>query len=226
MSLFATGTRLSLVAQSIGRLAGAWSGVPAICLGNGSSREGLDLGRLPERGRAFVIGCNRIYETMSDRLDALVSLDEAMAVEVMERAEIRGPLVFRGGVLRTKHLEALRPGAWSIGLPRQATELVSSASGVMSVAVAMAAGCSPVYTIGHDLEPGSTVYRGAECYDKGATEPGAYKVDVWRNDLRSFVGEYSGHLFQVETERVPGAVRISWDDLLDRFAGERVEVVT
>lgn len=220
--LFPQGSRIDLIASAIGLLAGAYRGAPAICIGNGESRAGFDLGQLPPRGRALFLGCNLLHEELGDRLDALVALDEKMARECMARAQIQGPLIVRAGVLR-KYRGELRSGTWAIGLPRTATEF-TSASGVMSIAVAMAAGCSPIYAVGHDLEPGSMIYRGRGVYAKGTRNPSAKKVAKWLGALRVLAREYDGHLFQVETYRVPGAEKISWEVFLQRFTGDRVEV--
>lgn len=221
---FYPGSRLDLVRQSLGRLAGAWSGIPAVCVGNGESRSGLDLAKLPVRGEAFVIGCNRIYQDLGYRLDAIVSMDETCARFVMEEARIQGPLIFRGCDLRNNNAQHLTPGTWAIGLPTMVQNIVSGSSGVVSVAVAIAAGCHPIYTLGHDLEPGFTQYLGEPGYNE-ANGPSEQKVNIWRGELQAMLREYTGHMFQVETENVPSAARISWDEFLDRFAMERVEVV-
>ena len=64
----------------------------AVCLGNGQSRQGLDLTKMKEY--ATVIGCNAIYRDFTP--DILVALDSRIAHEIYRNANIKNMKAYLG----------------------------------------------------------------------------------------------------------------------------------
>ena len=64
----------------------------AVCLGNGQSRQGLDLKKMKDY--ATVIGCNAIYRDFTP--DILVALDSAMSHEIYRKANLNDMKTYLG----------------------------------------------------------------------------------------------------------------------------------
>jgi len=64
----------------------------AVCLGNGQSRQGLDLQKMKDY--ATVIGCNAIYRDFTP--DILVALDSRMAHEIYREGNLKDMKVYLG----------------------------------------------------------------------------------------------------------------------------------
>ena len=62
----------------------------AVCLGNGQSRQGLDLAKMKDY--ATVIGCNAIYRDFTPNI--LVALDSRMAHEIYRKAYLKNMKVY------------------------------------------------------------------------------------------------------------------------------------
>ena len=62
----------------------------AVCLGNGQSRQGLDLKKMKDY--ATVIGCNAIYRDFTP--DILIALDSAMSHEIYRKANLNDCLLY------------------------------------------------------------------------------------------------------------------------------------
>ena len=64
----------------------------AVCLGNGQSRQGLDLKKIKDY--ATVIGCNAIYRDFTP--DILVALDSRISHEIYRKANLKDMKVYLG----------------------------------------------------------------------------------------------------------------------------------
>jgi len=64
----------------------------AVCLGNGQSRQGLDLQKMKDY--ATVIGCNAIYRDYTP--DILVALDSRISHEIYRKANLKDMKVYLG----------------------------------------------------------------------------------------------------------------------------------
>ena len=62
----------------------------AVCLGNGQSRQGLDLQKMKDY--ATVIGCNALYRDFTP--DILVALDSRMSHEIYRKANLKNMKIF------------------------------------------------------------------------------------------------------------------------------------
>lgn len=125
----------------------------AFCLGNGVSRQGLDLLKLQTVGTIY--GCNAIYKEFEP--DVLTATDQPISVRIQES----------GYSARKKfYTRRCLPGRGAHQIPKK---YYGNSSGPASAAIAAMDGHDLIYLIGYDMGPNekgkfNNVYAGTEFY--------------------------------------------------------------
>ena len=133
----------------------------AFVLGNGISRESVDLNKLKKHGKVY--GCNAIYRTFTP--DVLVSTDQPISTKIQQ-----------SGYSQNHRLYTRRP------FPNLGAEVVPKpyfgySSGPIAVAIAATVdNHSEIYLVGFDLGPTTdgkfnNVYAGTEFYKQIGAVP-------------------------------------------------------
>lgn len=155
----------------------------AFVLGNGESRQGLDLGLLRSKGTVY--GCNALYRDFTP--DVLVATDRPMAQEIQSTGYARQHRFF------TRRPE---PNSGAQVIPKP---WYGYSSGPVALALAAQEGHCPIYVIGFDLGANSqglfnNVYAGTKNYkpeNSGPTFTGNWIKQIQRivrdHDHQSFV---------------------------------------
>ena len=131
----------------------------AFVLGNGVSREQVDITKLSRRGAVY--GCNGLYRTHS--VSALIATDMPISMDIQE-----------SGYSKTNRFYTRRPLPNS-GAMKVPKEYFGYSSGPIAVAIAAQDRENPIYTIGFDMAPDQSgrfnnVYAGTKYYKPiGAT---------------------------------------------------------
>lgn len=132
----------------------------AFCLGNGVSRQGLDLAQLQQLGPIY--GCNAIYKEFEP--DVLTATDQPISTRIQE-----------SGYSARKRFYTRRciPGKGAHQIPKK---YYGNSSGPASASIAAADGHDRIYLIGYDMGPNESgkfnnVYAGAEFYKPMGAEP-------------------------------------------------------
>ena len=133
---------------------------PAFVLGNGISRQQIDLNLLKTLGRVY--GCNAIYREFAP--DVLISLD----LPISERIQ-------HEGYGRT-HIHYTRKPLPDSGSMRISQQYFGYSSGPAAVGQAALDGARAIYLIGFDMGPNRTgrfnnIYADTEFYKKSSANP-------------------------------------------------------
>lgn len=135
----------------------------AFVLGNGLSRQGIDLANLKKYGRIY--GCNALYRDFSP--DVLVSTDPGISLEIQKS----------GWPLKNKHYtrkpyNSSTSGFGSMALP---VETATMSSGPNALNLAIMAGFKHIYLLGFDFgsvgEKFNNVYANTDHYKMSDEEP-------------------------------------------------------
>lgn len=132
----------------------------AFVLGNGISRQAVDLMDLQRRGPVY--GCNALYRTYSPTV--LVATDAPIAGAIQDSGYARG---------RRFHTRRPRPESGALPVPQQ---YFGFSSGPIAVALAAIDRQDPIYLLGFDLGPDqqgkfNNVYAGTEFYKRIGDRP-------------------------------------------------------
>jgi hypothetical protein len=154
----------------------------AFVLGNGISRQGLDLMLLKQQGRIY--GCNALYRDF--RPDVLVATDTAIARDIQQRGYARDHKFYTRRPL---------PGHGAETVPR---EYFGFSSGPIAVALAAQSHHDPIYLLGFDMGPDhrgrfNNCYAGTEFYKSLNSEPTF--VGNWARQLRRIITDHNQHTF-------------------------------
>lgn len=127
----------------------------AFCLGNGISRQEIDLSRLQEHGPIY--GCNALYKEYEP--DVLVATDQPISTRIQE-----------SGYSARKRFYTRRciPGR---GAHQISKKYYGNSSGPVCASIAAEDGHDTIYLIGYDMGPNSdgkfnNVYAGTEFYKR------------------------------------------------------------
>jgi hypothetical protein len=181
----------------------------AFVLGNGVSRQAVDLHVLKQCGKIY--GCNALYREFTP--DVLVATDRPIATAIQE-----------SGYAQKHRFHTRRPiaGLGALVVPR---EYFGYSSGPIAVSLAVQDGLRPVYLIGFDMGPGAdnkinNVYAGTEYY-RPTTAPPTFTGN-WIKQLQKIAQDNKNAKFI----RVLGAgsARIPELETLHNFA--HVDIVT
>jgi len=169
----------------------------AFVLGNGISRQGLDLNQLKPLGRIY--GCNAIYREFEP--DVLISTD----TPISERIQHEG--------YSKSHVHYTRKPLPDTGARRIAKEYFGFSSGPVATGQAAQDGAQDIYLIGFDMGPTkigrfNNVYADTEFYRKSAGAP-TYTGN-WVRQLATIMKDYS----RVEFFRVVGETTAEMRELL------------
>ena len=133
---------------------------PAFVLGNGISRQQIDLNLLKTLGRVY--GCNAIYREFEP--DVLISLDAPISERIQHEGYSR---------THTHYTRKPLPGTGAI---RMAQQYFGYSSGPAAVGQAALDGARAIYLIGFDMGPNRTgrfnnIYADTEFYKKSSSVP-------------------------------------------------------
>ena len=132
----------------------------AFVIGNGISRQGVDLNQLRQSG--IIYGCNALYREFTP--DVLVATDRPIAEQIQE-----------SGYPQNHRFYTRRPIDGS-GAHRLPSEYFGYSSGPNAVGLAAKAGFVHIYMLGFDMGPTvdqkfNNIYAGTEFYKKPGDAP-------------------------------------------------------
>lgn len=168
----------------------------AFVLGNGRSRQGLDLALLGELGTVY--GCNALYRDYMPAV--LVATDRPIADHIQNT-----------GVAKQTKFYTRKPVPGS-GAHRVPQRYFGFSSGPIAVALAAQDGAQAVYLLGFDMGGSETghfnnVYAGSEFYKK-ASAPPTYSGN-WVRQLVTVMNDFPDRAFV----RVSGTLTAVKDEL-------------
>lgn len=154
----------------------------AFVLGNGISRESVDIEKLQRRGSVY--GCNGLYRTHT--VTALIATDKPIS-----------QLIEQSGYSKTNRFYTRRPlpDSGALTVPR---EYFGFSSGPIAVAIAAKDFENPIYIIGFDMGPNpqgqfNNVYAGTEFYKPIGAAP-TYTGN-WAKQLVKVVSDHPRNQF-------------------------------
>jgi len=154
----------------------------AFVLGNGVSRESVDIARLMRRGSVY--GCNGLYRTHT--VTALIATDQPISRAIQE-----------SGYSKINRFYTRRPMADS-GAQPVPKEYFGFSSGPIAVSIAARDYENPIYLIGFDMGPNqhghfNNLYAGTEFYKPVGATP-TYTGN-WAKQLVKVISDYAKHRF-------------------------------
>lgn len=132
----------------------------AFVLGNGVSRQGIDLNQLQAHGKIY--GCNALYREFEP--DVLVATDRPIATAIQQS----------GYALRRKfYTRRPMPNLGANAVPR---DYFGYSSGPIATAIAASDGYQQLYLLGFDMGPSqnnqfNNIYAGTEFYKSAGSMP-------------------------------------------------------
>jgi hypothetical protein len=149
-----------LTASSLEYIQGGFFMSIAFVLGNGLSRQGIDLHRLSKFGAIY--GCNLLYKDFTPT--ALVATDRPIATEIQESG-------YSG---RARFLT--RHPIDGLGAQKVPKKYHGNSSGPIATAVAALDGAKRIYMLGFDMGPSpigkfNNVYANTQHYKKTSDQP-------------------------------------------------------
>lgn len=143
----------------------------AFCLGNGLSRQGIDLKQVANWGPVY--GCNALYREFTPT--ALIATDKPIASEIQESG------------YSAKNRFYTRKPIPNMGAHQVPKKYYGNSSGPICVAVACLDQASKIYLLGYDMGPTlqgrfNNVYADTAHYKKSTQEP-TYTGN-WQRQLR------------------------------------------
>ena len=168
----------------------------AFVLGNGTSRQGLDLNKLSEFGPIY--GCNALFRDFVPSV--LVATDTPIS-EAIQRSEYA-----------LKHRFYTRKPLLGLGAQIIPEDIWGYSSGPVAVNLAALAGNNRIYLIGFDMGPSSVgkfnnMYADSEFYKKSSAVP-TYTGN-WVNQIKTTVKKFPS----IEFIRVVGMSTTSIKEL-------------
>lgn len=169
----------------------------AFVLGNGVSRQNVDLNVLKTLGRVY--GCNAIYRSFEP--DVLVSTD----APISERIQHEG--------YSQNHIHYTRKPLPDSGARRIAQQYFGFSSGPAAVGQAALDGATVIYLIGFDMGPTgngrfNNIYADTEFYKKSSATPTF--TGNWVNQIKTITKDFS----KVSFFRITGDTTAEIRDLL------------
>lgn len=146
-------------------------GVPGIVIGNGPSRKDFPLSKLQEID-IVTFGCNALYRDFIP--DHLVAIDGKMIREIVESD---------ADFSKTKRYCTRKSKYDFTFIHFQILQDYSKSSGMYALALALTAGCNPIYLLGIDLVPKANLYAGTHNYKNRG--PGAHAIAQWRKAAKA-----------------------------------------
>ena len=143
-------------------------------LGNGESREGLDLQKLKSIGKVY--GCNALYREFTP--DLLVAVDREITLEIID-----------SGYSKMNTFYTRRVSHDAKQLPKK---YYSFSSGPAAIGLAATNGATEVFLLGFDFSGGkqsfNNLYAGSACYKKMGATP-TYSGN-WKKQIATVVNEF------------------------------------
>lgn len=154
----------------------------AFVLGNGISRQGIDLTQLKQHG--LIYGCNALYREYTP--DVLVATDRPIATAIQE-----------SGYSARHRFYTRRPIA-NLGAQSVPSEYYGNSSGPIACALAAQDHHQEIYLLGFDLGPDqnqtfNNIYAGTEFY-KGIGSKPTYSGN-WIRQLTKITRDFSSVVF-------------------------------
>ena len=180
----------------------------AFVLGNGVSRQSIDLNKLKSHGTVY--GCNAIYRTFTPGV--LVSTDTPISTAIQNSG------------YSSNNIHYTRRPLPDLGALRIPPKYFGFSSGPVAVGLAAEAQHSRIYLLGFDLGPNqfgmfNNMYADTEFYKKSSATP-TYTGN-WVKQLLSIVNEFR----QTEFVRVMGTTSASIEqfDKITNFRTMKIE---
>ena len=169
---------------------------PAFVLGNGISRQQIDLNLLKTLGSVY--GCNAIYREFTP--DVLISTD----LPISDRIQYEG--------YSKNHVHYTRKPLPGTGAIRISQQYFGYSSGPVAVGQAALDGAQAIYLIGFDMGPTRTgrfnnIYADTEFYKKSSANPTF--TGNWTRQIRQITKDFS----KVSFFRVVGDTTAEIQDL-------------
>lgn len=154
----------------------------AFVLGNGISRQGIDLGQLQRHGKIY--GCNALYKDFEP--DVLVATDRPIAEQIQHL-----------GYSQRQRFYTRYPIA-GMGAQRIPKKYWGYSSGPVAMALAALDGHAEIYLLGFDLGPTAhntfnNIYAGAEFYKSVGAHP-TYTGN-WRTQIAQVAEDFPNLMF-------------------------------
>ena len=154
----------------------------AFVLGNGTSRQGLDLLYLQKHGSIY--GCNALYRTYAPT--ALVATDAPIAAAIQDSGYAQNHRFYT---------RRPRPESGALPVPQQ---YFGFSSGPIAMALAAIDRQDPIYLLGFDLGPSSqgtfnNVYADTKFYKRSHDRPTF--VGNWVRQIMRVANDFSQHRF-------------------------------
>lgn len=177
----------------------------AICIGNGESRQFLNLHKLKEQ--ATLIGCNAIHRDIN--VDHIVCCDKRMVAEVLAHKKSKIPFIYTRERYYQDYnkLESKKRVVRLPDLPYQGTYKVDQpehwGSGPYAVLLASELGFKTVYMIGFDLYGKgyqvNNIYKNTNCYLPESAN--AIDPSFWVYQIKKIFDYYPNTTFKVFNNR-------------------------
>lgn len=191
----------------------------AFVLGNGISRQGVDLNQLKKLGKVY--GCNAIYREFEP--DVLISTD----TPISERIQNEG--------YSQTHVHYTRKPLPDSGARRIMHPYFGFSSGPVAVGQAALDGAVAIYLVGFDLGPTragrfNNIYADTEFYKKSSAVPTF--TGNWVNQIKTITKDFSRtNFFRVtgdtsaeirELLGIPNLVHIKMADFQNRLVSNQI----
>ena len=191
----------------------------AFVLGNGVSRQSVDLNQLKTLGITY--GCNAIYREFEP--DVLISTD----APISERIQTEG--------YSQQHVHYTRNPIPNSGSMKIAQQYFGFSSGPVAVGQAALDGATSIYLVGFDLGPArngrfNNVYADTEFYKKSSASPTF--TGNWAKQLKTIMKDYpKNNFFRVVGETtaeirdligLPNLTHIQMADFKQRLSAREI----
>ena len=166
------------------------AGKDAYIIGNGPSRIGFDLYKLPQDS----YGCNAVYRDYEP--DFLIVVDRRMYTEIKDSEYLEKNIVY------TNHFNMTRLGGSSHLIP----ENPHMGAGTTAMHIAIHDGHTNLICLGFDCAedgPNLNVYTGTNAYDSAET---VVHQTVWGRQITQFIREHSDIQWTFVEGNIPGDI--------------------
>lgn len=192
--------------QSSNMLYNRFQDVPAVLIGNGTSRLAVDLKELFDR-QCIILGCNALYRDFSP--DLLGVVDHYMAGELVASGYPTNHCLITSGMVPESLLSKEGVYSWK--------EARGWSTGPMMAHVALSLGCNPLYMVGFDMHVHSgvvnNVYAGTDNYAPKDEDP--ICASNWEVQLASTMADFPhAKIYQVGQKTIPTTNVIEWKYLI------------
>jgi hypothetical protein len=181
--------------ERIAKFMGSWRGETVICVGNGTSRQGIDLKELQAPG-VHIVGCNALFREVD--ADILAVIDGKMVTQMISHQAYEKSRFFttsrkRPELQDEKHLF----------IECNVDKMLGRFSGGLAIAISVLADPEQIFLLGFDFTSGDRIYEGTIGYRNRPA-----RAVTSKNWLRMFTQMVNYHrekirFFEVENNKLP-----------------------